>query len=62
MWKCQRGCWRFTGSSVGSWQKAVGKRQLAKGSWQKAVGKKQFTKNGWQKTVGKKQLTVNKKQ
>jgi len=25
---------------VGSWQKAVGKKQLAENSWQKTVGKK----------------------
>jgi hypothetical protein len=30
--------------TVIGWQKAIGKRQLAKGSWQKAVGKRQMIK------------------
>jgi hypothetical protein len=37
-----------------SWQKAIGKRQLAVSSWQKAKG-------SWQLAVGKRQLAVGNK-
>jgi len=31
--------------AVGSWQKAVGKKQLAIGNWKLAVGKEQLAKS-----------------
>jgi hypothetical protein len=34
---------------------------LSNSSWQKAVGKKQLAKSSWQKAVGKKQLAICKK-
>jgi hypothetical protein len=33
---------------------------LAGGSWQKAIGKKQLAKSNWQKAIGKKQLALCK--